>query len=427
LLKILLGVFIPLIIIILLLVLLYIFRKRIPFFKHSRNKGSPVEDVETPAPIPIENFSSKVKELNANNGFQELFQAMGTLTTSEFEGRYRLTKVAGSQNGCRNRYCDMVPYDQSFVLVGRPWSAVMRDPQPQPTVEEVREGYINASYVRRPEYGSGGEALVASVASLPEYIATQGPRENTVADFLTMVCQQRSPCIIMLCQCMEGDKEKCSQYWPNGSTQTFQSENCSVMVEKESEESIGNVVRRQLKIHASNEASPWTVTQFHFMDWADYNIPNMDSLYNFINMQNNFLATHSVGTEYGPTVVHCSAGVGRTGTFMAARFLLDRLRKNPQNVDIIGTVLAMRKWRRCLVQITSQLQFLYNFIDFCLVKENLGVKPVPSSAVASAEYQNAAEHPQSSAVDRGEYANPQWPVAPPTRNGETYYLPHDMF
>ncbi|EUB61722.1 Tyrosine-protein phosphatase non-receptor type 1 [Echinococcus granulosus] len=82
-----------------------------------------------------------------------------------------------------------------------------------------------------------------------------------------------------------------------------------------------------------------------------------------------------MGVECGPTVVHCSAGVGRTGTFMAARFLLDRLRTNPQNVDIVGTVLAMRKWRANLVQVWSQLQFLYNFIDFCLGKENLCMKP----------------------------------------------------
>ncbi|KAL5961219.1 Tyrosine-protein phosphatase non-receptor type 1 [Taenia solium] len=353
-----------------------------------------------PAPISIENFASKLQELNANNGFQALFQAIGTLTTSEFEGRYRLTKVAASQSGSRNRYCDMVPYDQSLVLVGRPWSTVMRDPQPQLTVGEVKEGYINASYVRRPEYGSGGEALVASMASLPEYIATQGPRENTVADFLTMVCQQRSPCIIMLCQCIESGKEKCLQYWPDDLTQTFQSENCNVVVRKESEESIGNVMRRQLKIHPSNEALPWTVTQFHFMGWSDYDIPNMESLYNLINMQNNFLETHSVGAEYGPTVVHCSAGVGRTGTFMAARFLLDRLRKNAQNVDIIGTVLAMRKWRRCLVQVPSQLQFLYNFVDFCLVRENLGVESIPPSAVASADYQNAVQRPQVAAVTK---------------------------
>ncbi|VDM34158.1 unnamed protein product [Hydatigera taeniaeformis] len=178
-----------------------------------------------------------------------------------------------------------------------------------------------------------------------------------------------------MCRCFEGDKEKCARYWPEDSVQTFNSETCSVEVKKEGEETFGNVIRRQLKIHPSSETSPWTVTQFHFMGWSDYGVPDMESFYSLITMQNNFLATHHVGDEYGPTVVHCSAGVGRTGTFIAARFLLDRLRNNPQNVDIVGTVLATRRWRADLVYVSSQLQFLYSVINFHLEKKDLDQKP----------------------------------------------------
>nr|CDS20778.1 Receptor type tyrosine protein phosphatase O [Echinococcus granulosus] len=309
----------------------------------------------------------------------------------------------------------MPPYDQSLVLVGRPWSTVINDPQPQITASEVEKGYINASYVRRPEYGSGGEALVSSFSTRPAYIATQGPLRSTVTDFLTMVCQQRCPLIIMLCQCIEDGKIKCTQYWPDGMTSTFESAKCTVEVRKESEENLGSVIRRELKIHPSSEASPWTVTQFHFTDWVDNSVPNVESFYNLVVMQNDFLATHPMGVECGPTIVHCSAGVGRTGTFMAARFLLDRLRTNPQNVDIVGTVLAMRKWRANLVQVWSQLQFLYNFIDFCLGKEKLGVKqiaPGPKAlpAAPSAEYQNIGEQSEMNAME------PARPPVPPKRN-----------
>ncbi|KAH9277731.1 Receptor-type tyrosine-protein phosphatase beta [Echinococcus granulosus] len=417
LLKILLGIFIPLIIIIL-LVLLFVFRKRIPFIRNLFEKESTMGDGEstpfpieyyTPPgpgtlsnmqpPIPVKNFAANLRELNANNGFEDLFRNMAYLETSEIVEKYRLTKVAATQGGNRNRYSDMPPYDQSLVLVGRPWSTVINDPQPQITASEVEKGYINASYVRRPEYGSGGEALVSSFSTRPAYIATQGPLRSTVTDFLTMVCQQRCPLIIMLCQCIEDGKIKCTQYWPDGMTSTFESEKCTVEVRKESEENFGSVIRRELKIHPSSEASPWTVTQFHFTGWVDNDAPNVESFYNLVVMQNDFLATHPMGVECGPTVVHCSAGVGRTGTFMAARFLLDRLRTNPQNVDIVGTVLAMRKWRANLVQVWSQLQFLYNFIDFCLRKENLGVKPIAPGpkalpAAPSAEYKNVVEDPQ---------------------------------
>ncbi|KAL5965741.1 Tyrosine-protein phosphatase non-receptor type 1, partial [Taenia solium] len=363
-----------------------------------------------PPPIPIENFAANLKELSDKHGFHTLSQAMALLTVSEVEEKYRLTKVAALQNGSRNRYSDMVPYDQSLVLVGRPWSTVLKDQEPRITVSEVEKGYINASYVRRSEYGRRGEALVSPFTTLPEYIATQDPLESTVADFLTMVCEQRCPLIIMLSRHEEGGTGKCAQYWPNEVTQTFTSENYSVVVRNESEESSGNVIRRQLSIYPSGETSPWTVTQFQFMGWADHDVPNMESFYNLVIIHNNFLATHHVGNEWGPTVVHCSNGAGQTGTFMVACFLLDRLRKNPQNVDIIGTVLATRKWRTNLVQSWLQLQFLYNFVDFCIVRENFGVKSVASVAIrlpaaAPISYENLVNRPQPGTVGPSKYQN----------------------
>eukprot|EP00108_Taenia_solium_P009920 TsM_000417900 transcript=TsM_000417900 gene=TsM_000417900 len=396
--KILLGVFIPLIIIIIIiiLVLLFVFRRRIPFLRDLFAYKSPKSNVD----------------LESNLHHPPSLQEMEALSKSEIEDKYHLTKWIAEENRSRNRYGDMVPYDQSLVLLGRSWSTASNHPEPQIAVGEAEQSYINASYVRRPEYGSRGEALVAFITSLPEYIATQGPLESTIADFLTMVFEQRCPLIIMLCECEEDGKEKCAQYWPDGVAQTFHSIRCSVEVRKESEESSGNIIRRQLKIHPLSEQVPWTVTQFQFTGWADYTAPNMESLYSFINQQNNFLATHHVGNEYGPVVVHCSAGMGRTGTFMAAVFLLDRLRRNPHNVDIVGTVLAMRKWRANLVQTWPQFQFLYNFIDFCLVKEKASVKqttPVAKS-VLSAEYENSVKNSQLSAAQP---PPPPPPVAPP--------------
>ncbi|VDK24861.1 unnamed protein product [Taenia asiatica] len=374
--KILLGVFIPLIIIIIILILLFVFRRRIPCLRALFTYKLPKTSTDLPPPIPIENFAANLKELSDKNGFHDLSQEMALLTITEVEDKYRLTKVAALQNGSRNRHNDMVPYDQSMVLVGRPWSTVLKDQEPRITVREVEKGYINASYVRRSEYGRRGEVLVSPFTTLPEYIAAQDPLESTVADFLTMVCEQRCPLIIMLSGHEEGGTEKCAQYWPGKETQTFTSENYSVVVRKESEESSGNVISRQLSIHPLGETSPWTVTQYQFMDWADHDVPDMESFYNLVIIHNKFLAKHHMGNEYGPTVVHCSNGAGKTGTFMVACFLLDRLRKNQQNVDIVGTVLATRKWRANLVQSWAQLQFLYNFIDFCIVRENLSGKSV---------------------------------------------------
>ncbi|KAL5107083.1 Receptor-type tyrosine-protein phosphatase C [Taenia crassiceps] len=330
LLKILLGIFIPLIIITL-LVLLFVFRKRIPFLRDLFQKKPRGKDVNltlfpikyytpfgakslsnVPPPIAIESFADSLQYLDEGHGFQTLSQSLALLTVLEVEEKYRLTKVAALQNGSRNRYGDMVPYDQSLVLVGRPWSAVLKDQEPRITVGEVEKGYINASYIRRSEYNSRGEALVSPFTTLPEYIAAQSPLESTVADFLTMVCEQRCPLIIMLSQCKEGGKAKCAQYWPDGVVQTFDSKKCSVEVRKESEESIGSVVRRQLRIHPSSEALPWSVTQLQFTGWPDYGVPSMESFYSLIAMQNSLLGMRRAGTECGPTVVHCSDGTGQT-------------------------------------------------------------------------------------------------------------------
>ncbi|KAL5106547.1 Receptor-type tyrosine-protein phosphatase H [Taenia crassiceps] len=443
LLKIMLGIFIPLILIVVLLILLFVFRKRIPFLRGLFAKKSHSSDVNLssfsikyydppgaqspsgiPPPIPIENFAANLQDLSSKNGIQALFKNMEALSRSEIEDKYRLTNQVANQNSIRNRYKNMMPYDQSLVLIGRPWSSASKDPQPEITVDEAGKGYINASYVRRPEYGSGGEALVASVASLPEYIATQGPLESTAADFLTMVCEQRCPLIIMLCQCKEGGKAKCAQYWPDGVVQTFDSKKCSVEVRKESEESIGSVVRRQLRIHPSSEALPWSVTQLQFTGWPDYGVPSMESFYSLIAMQNSLLGMRRAGTECGPTVVHCSAGMGRTGTFMIGFFLLDRLRMNPLNVDVIGTILATRKWRSNLVLTWTQLQFLYNFIDFCIVEEKSSAKqPAPVAIpLSSIEYENTADDPYSTTAQRDDYENHPW-CDVPTAGKATSPLP----
>ncbi|VDD80317.1 unnamed protein product [Mesocestoides corti] len=116
------------------------------------------------------------------------------------EQEYRLTKTAGIQFKDLNRYADMLPYDQSMVILGRKWPSIVEDPEPQITAAEVICGYINASYIRRPRFGPKGEACVADPSTVPEYIASQGPLTHTIADFLTMVYEQKSKLIVMLCR-----------------------------------------------------------------------------------------------------------------------------------------------------------------------------------------------------------------------------------
>nr|CUU98808.1 hypothetical transcript [Hymenolepis microstoma] len=155
--------------------------------------------LQIPSPVPLEKFNTCVTSLIANKQFVPHFMFLKQLSLNGMQKEFRLTKEVGAICKERNRYVDMLPYDQSLVLLGRPWPFVLDYPESTITVTDALNGYINASYVRSPEYGSKGEALPCGSLEVPEFIATQGPLENTTFDFLNMIYEQRSKLIIMLC------------------------------------------------------------------------------------------------------------------------------------------------------------------------------------------------------------------------------------
>ncbi|KAH9284209.1 Tyrosine-protein phosphatase corkscrew -like protein [Echinococcus granulosus] len=97
-----------------------------------------------------------------------------------------------------------------------------------------------------------------------------------------------------------------------------------------------------------DQKDPRTVTQLHLRLWNDYGVSPEEKLYLILQAHLALLAKYPL-SEFGPPVVHCSAGVGRTGTFICSRFLLDQLLKDSSNIDIIGTTLAVRRWHKNLV------------------------------------------------------------------------------
>ncbi|VDO08084.1 unnamed protein product [Rodentolepis nana] len=98
---------------------------------------------------------------------------------------------------------------------------------------------------------------------------------------------------------------------------------------------------------------PWTVTQIQTFVWEDYKCMEMDEYYELLKLHMELNTKYPIG-EYGPPVVHCSAGVGRTGTLICGRFLLEQLRRDPSKIDVV------------------QMAFLYLFVLHVIKKENLG-------------------------------------------------------
>uniref|UniRef100_A0A5K3FV85 Protein-tyrosine-phosphatase n=1 Tax=Mesocestoides corti TaxID=53468 RepID=A0A5K3FV85_MESCO len=223
----------------------------------------------------------------------------------------------------------------------------------------LSSSYINASYVRPPNYTATGAAVASSQDTQPEYIAAQGPLPHTVADFLTIIYEQRCPHIVMLCK--GNNSPKCARYWPAQATETFVSDGRSVVVTKVAEQITPNFTYREFTILPSDEKEPWPVKQIHFTLWNDYGAPPVEQIYAVILKHLSFLEQTPIGS-YGPPLVHCSAGVGRTGTFICARYILERLRKDASTIDVFGTALAVRRWRKSLVQTAVLRGFIF---DFC--------------------------------------------------------------
>ncbi|VDD78013.1 unnamed protein product [Mesocestoides corti] len=407
-LAILLGIFIPLILIIL-LILAFVYRKKIPFMKDVVSNRRKQDDAISPPPISTATLSKCIEDHKQSGEFNQLFMKLKGISVTGLEHEYHLTKNAAEMNSSLNRYVDMVPYDQSLVMLGHPWPEITDNLKPQVEFSKLETFYINASYIRRPRYSpNGGEATIPGADTPPEYIATQGPLPDTVVDFLTMVCEQKSPLIVMLCLTEEKGKPKCSKYWPDKGSQDYSSSSRKVRVTLMGEEQCENWCRRQLRIEIPDKAQTWDTTHIHFSNWPDYGAPPVEIFYNLVLAHVDVRKQYPLGLDYGPTIVHCSAGVGRTGTLIAGRFLLDQLRKNNQTTDIFGTVLALRKWRANLVQATPQFQFLYEFVQYCLGRER-GHQPLALPRQAP---------PPPDTNNEGEYMNIVGSGKPNTTNGK---------
>ncbi|XP_064277419.1 receptor-type tyrosine-protein phosphatase O isoform X2 [Passer domesticus] len=238
-------------------------------------------------------------------------------------------------NRCKNRYTNILPYDFSRVRL------VSMN-------EEEGSDYINANYI--PGYNSP-----------QEYIATQGPLPETRNDFWKMVLQQKSQIIVMLTQCNEKRRVKCDHYWPFTEDPVAYGD---ITVEMLSEEEHTDWVYRSFRISYADEVQD--VMHFNFTAWPDHGVPTTnaaESILQFVQM----VRQKSAKTK-GPMVIHCSAGVGRTGTFIALDRLLQHIRDH-EFVDILGLVSDMRSYRMSMVQTEEQYIFIHQCVQLMWQKK----------------------------------------------------------
>ncbi|XP_057696239.1 receptor-type tyrosine-protein phosphatase C [Corythoichthys intestinalis] len=283
-----------------------------------------VEPIE--ADVLLEAYKRKL----ADEGrlFLDEFQSIPKFLT-----RYTVKEAKKNCNVSKNRYGDILPYDYNRVQLSTGNGEAGCD-------------YINASFID-------------GYKESKKYIAAQGPKEETVCDFWRMIWEQRSTIIVMLTRCEEGNKNKCVQYWPSIDRETEIFE--EFVVKLNSEDHFPDYSIRHLNLTNRKENSEREVAHIQFISWPDHGVPEDPHLLLKLRRRvNTFKNVFS-----GPIVIHCSAGVGRTGTYMGIDAMMECLEAEGK-VDVYGYVFKLRKHRCLMVQVEAQ----YILIHQALLEHN---------------------------------------------------------
>ncbi|XP_068162058.1 receptor-type tyrosine-protein phosphatase H-like [Antennarius striatus] len=279
---------------------------------------------EAVSAVKFPDHFSKLSE-DDNRGFTQEYESLRPVGTEQ-----TWKEAILPENKPRNRFSNVLPYD---------WSRVkLTTSNPDATSD-----YINASYIP----GSNNKR---------EYIATQGPLPNTVNDFWRMIWEQRVTGIVMVTNCIEKERTKSEKYWPKVRQPHHYG---NLLVTTRSEQQEPNWTLRDFTVKNSSTSEVRSVKHFHFTAWPDHGVPQgTEVLIQFRELIRRHIQTNGNAV---PTVVHCSAGVGRTGTIIALDVLLQQLERE-KVVGIKAFVHKMRLSRPHMVQTESQYIFLHQCI-----------------------------------------------------------------
>ncbi|XP_058714713.1 receptor-type tyrosine-protein phosphatase S isoform X10 [Poecile atricapillus] len=302
--------------------------RRINFQTPDSGLSSPLSDPEfdlesmlSHPPISISELAEHTEHLKANDNLKLSQEYESIDPGQQFTWEHSNLEV----NKPKNRYANVIAYDHSRVIL-------------LPIEGIVGSDYINANYI------DGYRKQNA-------YIATQGPLPETFGDFWRMVWEQRSATIVMMTKLEEKSRIKCDQYWPGRGSDTYGMIQVILLDTIE----LATFCVRTFSLHKNGSSEKREVRQFQFTAWPDHGVPEYPT---------PFLAfLRRVKTcnppDAGPIVVHCSAGVGRTGCFIVIDAMLERI-KHEKTVDIYGHVTLMRSQRNYMVQTEDQYSFIHD-------------------------------------------------------------------
>lgn len=275
------------------------------------------------------------------------------------ENRWGQYKQTDRERGIMDRYNNIKPWNHNRVRL---------------QVADDQFDYVNASAIEVPSTSDPTQEPL-------RYIAMQGPTEPSFVYVWRMIAEQiRTPAVIIqLTSMVENGALKCHQYFPSGDDSTewlLNEDNVwedgwkgRLVLDSTEELADGAIEKRKLLLYVQNEEEPRILWHLLYRKWPDFGLPELEDLDSFFEMMR---LSRELSTDLSnPRIIHCSAGVGRTGTFITLEHLMRELELGAlcapvpssdvaTEADLVhDTVDLLRQQRRGMVQGETQYLFIY--------------------------------------------------------------------
>ncbi|XP_033336425.1 tyrosine-protein phosphatase Lar isoform X4 [Megalopta genalis] len=285
-------------------------------------------------PIDISDLGNHIESLKGNDNLKFSQEYESIEPGQQFTWDHSNMEV----NVSKNRYANVIAYDHSRVILQ--------------TIDGMAgTDYINANYC------DGYRKQNA-------YVATQGPLQETFGDFWRMCWELRSCTIVMMTKLEERTRIKCDQYWPSRGSETYGLMTVTITDVQE----LATYCIRSFQVSRAGYSERREIKQLQFTAWPDHGVPEHPAPFlQFLRRVKSMNPPDS-----GPLIVHCSAGVGRTGCFIVIDSMLERI-KHEKMIDIYGHVTCLRAQRNYMVQTEDQYIFIHDALYEAVICGNTEV------------------------------------------------------